>query len=235
VHFSLDANDALAEANSTLFHSAKELQDEFTKNSVGSFAGFDFYKQLSLPTHTNGAGAGYLVNGASQSGSSLVVKTGTGAVPKGTIFTLAGVNGVHPITGLDNGTLRQFVVTADYAGGAGTISIYPAITVDLGQRRGHGVRGSGGQRGADDLRHRLAVQAPEPGVPQGRVRHGVRPAADPHRLRRLHGDGEGHQRARDDLRQRPDGYGIHPYRRAVRAAGGHPSEPRLPHHRVTSR
>jgi hypothetical protein len=129
VHFSLDANDALAEANSTLFHSAKELQDEFAKNSVGSFAGFDFYKQLSLPTHTNGAGASYAVNGASQSGTSLIVKTGTGALTKGTIFTIAGVNGVHPITGLDNGTLRQFVVTADYAGGAGTVSIYPAMTV----------------------------------------------------------------------------------------------------------
>jgi hypothetical protein len=126
-HFSLDANDALAEANSALFHSQKELQGEFSENSVGRFAGLDFYEQLSLPTHTNGAGTGYLVNGASQSGSGLIVDTGTGALTKGTIFTIAGVNGVHPITGLDNGTLRQFVVTADYAGGAGTVSIYPAI------------------------------------------------------------------------------------------------------------
>jgi hypothetical protein len=127
-HFSLDANDALAEANAALFHSQKELQAEFAENSVGRFAGLDFYEQLSLPTHTNGAGTGYLVNGASQTGSTLAVNTGTGALTKGTVFTIAGVNAVHPITGLDNGTLRQFVVTADYAGGAGNVSIYPAIT-----------------------------------------------------------------------------------------------------------
>lgn len=127
-HFSPDANDALAEANSTLFHSADEIKGEFSENAVGRFAELDFYKQLSLPSHTNGAGTGYLVNGASQSGTSLIVDTGTGAVTRGTIFTIAGVNAVHPLTGADLGFPRQFVAEADYAGGAGTVSIYPAIT-----------------------------------------------------------------------------------------------------------
>lgn len=127
-HFSVDANDALAEANSTLFHDSKELKGEFSENAVGRFAGFDFYKQLSLATHTNGAGTGYLVNGAAQTGSSLAVNTGTGALTKGTVFTIAGVNSVHPITGASTGQLRQFVVTTDYAGGAGNVAIYPAIT-----------------------------------------------------------------------------------------------------------
>lgn len=127
-HFSTDANDALAEANSTLFHSQKELNGEFSENAVGYFAELEFYKQISLPVHANGAGAGYLVNGAGQTGSSLAVNTGTGAVPRGTVFTLPGSNAVHPITGADLGFLRQFVVTADYAGGAGNIAIFPAIT-----------------------------------------------------------------------------------------------------------
>lgn len=127
-HFSTDANDALAEANATLFHRAEELRGEFSENSVGRFAEMDFYKQISLPVHTNGAGAGYLVNGAGQTGAVLAVNTGTGALTRGTVFTIAGVNAVHPITGLDLGFLRQFVVTADYAGGAGNVSIYPAIT-----------------------------------------------------------------------------------------------------------
>lgn len=127
-HFSVDANDGLAEANAALFHSASELQAEFNKNAVGMFAGLEFYKQLSLPVHTNGAGAGYLVNGASQTGSVLAVNTGTGAIPKGSIITIAGVNAVHPITGADLGIARQFVVTADYAGGAGNVLIYPALT-----------------------------------------------------------------------------------------------------------
>lgn len=127
-HFSVDASDALAEANSALFHDSKELRGEFSENAVGRFAGLDFYEQLSLPVHTNGAGAGYVVNGAGQTGSTLAVNLGTGNLTNGTIFTIAGVNATHPITGADAGVLRQFVVTADYAGGAGNVSIYPAIT-----------------------------------------------------------------------------------------------------------
>ena len=126
-HFSLDASDALSEANATLFHTSEELRGEFSENAVGRFAGLDFFTQLSLPVHTNGAGTGYLVNGGSQTGSSLAVNTGTGIVTKGSIITITGVNAVHPITGADTGKLRQFVVTADYAGGAGNLQIYPAI------------------------------------------------------------------------------------------------------------
>lgn len=126
-HFSTAANDALAEANATLFHRADEIKGEFSENAVGRFAELDFYKQLSLPVHTNGAGTGYLVNGATQTGATLIVDTGTGILTRGTVFTIAGVNAVHPITGLDAGFLRQFIVTADYAGGGGSVSIYPAL------------------------------------------------------------------------------------------------------------
>lgn len=127
-HFSTAANDALAEANAALFHTSDELRGEFSKNAVGMFAGLEFYKQLSLPVHVNGAGASYQVNGGSQTGSSLVVNTGTGIITKGSIITITGVNATHPITGADMGYPRQFVVTADFAGGAGNLQIYPAIT-----------------------------------------------------------------------------------------------------------
>lgn len=125
--FSSDSNLALADANAALFHSGSEISKEFRDGHVGRFAGWDFYEDQALPLHANGAGTGYLVNGAAQVGSSLIVDTGTGAVSKGTVFTIANVFSVHPITGISTGELRQFVVTADYAGGAGTISIYPAI------------------------------------------------------------------------------------------------------------
>lgn len=125
--FSSDANLALADANAALFHNGPEISKEFRDGMVGRFAAFDFYEDQALPLHANGAGTGYLVNGAAQVGSSLVVDTGTGAVSKGTVFTIANVFSVHPITGISTGELRQFVVTADYAGGAGSISIYPAI------------------------------------------------------------------------------------------------------------
>lgn len=128
-HFSIDASDALAEANATLFSNRSEIDNQFKENSIGRFAELDFYKQLSLPVHVNGAGTGYLVNGAGQTGSTLAVNTGTGAITRGSVFTLPGVNATHPVTGQDAGVLRQFVVTTDYAGGAGNISIFPAITL----------------------------------------------------------------------------------------------------------
>lgn len=128
LHFSSDANIALAEANATLFHTAKELQAEFDDGAVGAFAGFTFFEQQSLPVHTNGAGAGYLVDGAAEAGDHITVKTGTGAIPKGSIITIANVYAVHPITGASTGKLRQFVVTQDFAGGAGELYLYPAIT-----------------------------------------------------------------------------------------------------------
>ncbi|KMM77077.1 hypothetical protein ACP93_02630 [Xanthomonas sp. NCPPB 1128] len=127
LHFSSDANIALAEANSPLFHTKGELEEEFSENAVGRFAGFDFYEQQGLSVQANGAGSGYAVNGAGQTGNLLAVTTGTGALTRGTVFTIAGVNAVHPITGADTGQPRMFVVTADYAGGAGSVSIFPAI------------------------------------------------------------------------------------------------------------
>lgn len=128
LHFSSDANIALAEANAALFHRGAEISDEFNDGMVGMFSGFKFYEQQSLGVHTNGAGAGYLVDGASESGTSITVKTGTGAMPKGTTITITGVYAVHPITGVSTSKLKQFVLTADYVGGAGDIQIYPALT-----------------------------------------------------------------------------------------------------------
>lgn len=129
-HFSVDANDGLAEANAPLFHTSEELRGEFSKNAVGKFAGLEFLKQMSLPVHTNGAGTGYLLNGtggASLASGIIAVNTGTGAIPRGTTLTIAGVNSVHPITGVNTGQPRRFVVTADYVGGAGNLSVFPAI------------------------------------------------------------------------------------------------------------
>jgi hypothetical protein len=128
LHFSSDANIGLAEANATLFHTNSEIRKEFDDNAVGQFAGFTFFEQQSISVHTNGAGTGYLVNGAGQTGSVLAVDTGTGPITEGSIIMVDGVNAVHPLTGENNGKPRMFTVTADYAGGAGNVSISPAIT-----------------------------------------------------------------------------------------------------------
>jgi hypothetical protein len=45
------------------------------------------------------------------------------------VFTVANVFSAHPETKASTGQLQQFVVTADYAGGAGNLAIAPAIYI----------------------------------------------------------------------------------------------------------
>jgi hypothetical protein len=78
----------------------------------------------------------YTVNGAvtTNGATTVVVATGATTFKKGDIFTVAGCNRVHPETKVDTGALQQFVVAADYAGGAGTLSFAPAIYTTLGRQ-----------------------------------------------------------------------------------------------------
>jgi len=120
--------------NKGLFNDQKEVARQYRDGSMGRAAGFDFWENTLMPAHTRGAGTGYQVNGANQSGNSLVVSTGTGAVNAGDVFTIAGVFRVHPETKISTGLLQQFVVTTNFAGGAGTLQISPAI-VSSGPRQ----------------------------------------------------------------------------------------------------
>lgn len=99
-------------------------EGEMAANTLG----FDWYSSNLTATVTRGTGAGYLVNGAGQTGASLVVDTGTGTIVPGDTFTIAGVYDIHPQTKkLLAGQLKKFTVTATHAGGAGTLSISPEI------------------------------------------------------------------------------------------------------------
>jgi len=121
-------NVDLVDSLKGLFQDSTEISKQYREGMVGRTAGFaGIYENTLIPNFTNGAGSGYLVNGAAQSGSSLIVDTGTGALPRGAIFTIANVFAVHPESRLSTGILQQFVVTSAYTGGAGTVSIFPSI------------------------------------------------------------------------------------------------------------
>ena len=120
-------NADLVDALKGLFHDEDGLARQYREGSMGRTAGFDFYENTHLGTQARGAGAGYLVNGAAQSGAALIVDTGTGAINAGEVFEIAGVNAVHPETKADLGVRQQFVVTAAHGGGGGTLAISPAI------------------------------------------------------------------------------------------------------------
>lgn len=132
--FSSDANTELVDASRQLFHSGKEIERGFLRGTIGEAQGAMFYEHQSIPLHTNGTQVtGFAVDAASQVGSSLGLKGLTigATLTKGTIFTIANVFAVHPLTGVSTGKLQQFVVTANFtaSGTTGSIGIFPAITV----------------------------------------------------------------------------------------------------------
>ncbi len=80
--------------------------------------GFDFFMDQNSLTHTNGTfDANYVVSGANVLGAvTLNVKTGTGTITAGTIFTIAG-------------DTQTYCVLADSAGGTAALSITPPLVV----------------------------------------------------------------------------------------------------------
>lgn len=121
-----------------LFQDSSTIAQQYRDGMVGKTAGFgEIYENTLLTSQQTGTAASattYTVNGANQVGSSVVVATGSTTFRKGDIVTFAGCNRVHPETKVDLGTLQPFVVTADYAGGAGSLAISPAIVTSGGRQ-----------------------------------------------------------------------------------------------------
>ncbi|MFC4275561.1 P22 phage major capsid protein family protein [Achromobacter aloeverae] len=111
-----------------LFNPQQKISDQFetgiiTKDTLG----FDWMYDQTTQVHTVGSFSAGTVNGASQTGNTLVTNAITGTLNKGDVITIQGVNAINRLTGADQGALRQFVVTANVATGATSIPIYPAI------------------------------------------------------------------------------------------------------------
>lgn len=126
----------LVDALKGLFQSSSEIADQYKRGLMGMAAGFEFLQTQTLPTHTNGTRTNVtpLVDGASQAGTSLLVKGAGNAVTikRGDQFTLAGVYAINPLTRSATNKLQVFSVQADAttsAGGAVTLSILPSINV----------------------------------------------------------------------------------------------------------
>lgn len=128
----LNSNDAAAlnDALKGLFQDSSAIAKQYREGVMGRTGGFEFSESTHLSTQTRGSGdANYAVTTtvATEGSTSLVVKTGTGTIKQGEIFTIGSVYSVHPETKVSTGILQQFVCTADYAGGAGTMSVSPAM------------------------------------------------------------------------------------------------------------
>lgn len=131
------ANWVMADALKTLLN-ADMNKDFVRKGKLGTIAGSDIYMSQNVPAWAYGPRGGTpAVNGASQTGTSLITDGWTAAaatrVAVGDVFTIANVLAVNPVNKASTGQLRQFVVAAGStvasdAGGNLTLTITPAIT-----------------------------------------------------------------------------------------------------------
>ncbi|MCG8400299.1 MAG: hypothetical protein MJA84_01740 [Firmicutes bacterium] len=130
-------NIDLVDALKGLFQDSTQVAKQYRDGFVGRTGGFDFMESTLMPRHTSGSDDGtgdYLVNGADQTGATLVVDTGTGTLLQGDVLTIAGVNRVHPETKEDTGILQQFVVTASTGASATSVAISPSIVTSGGRQ-----------------------------------------------------------------------------------------------------
>jgi hypothetical protein len=138
-HLSPLATATIVDALKGLFQDSSAIREQYREGSMGRTAGFDWYENPLVPTHTNGSTVtGVQVNGAAQTGASLNVKgvANGNTFAHGTAFTIAGVYEVHPETKSVTGRLQQFAVAADTAMTAttGTLAISPAIVTSGAQQ-----------------------------------------------------------------------------------------------------
>lgn len=118
---------------SGLFNPTTEISRQYATGQMGHALNFDWMMDQTVIKHTGGSYNSLgTVNGANQTGSTLVVNAITGTLNAGDIITVALVNQVNRITKQTTGTLRQFVVTANVISGATSIPIYPAIVPAVG-------------------------------------------------------------------------------------------------------
>lgn len=124
-------------ARKGLFQDQAEVAKQYRTGAMGKSDGFTYLQNNLLPTHTNGGDVTGLAVEASvlspATGATQLGIDGVGSgltIKKGTVFTISGVNAVHPITKADLGVAQQFVVTADVTESASnqvTLSISPTI------------------------------------------------------------------------------------------------------------
>ena len=109
----------LANANLALFNPSAQISEQYREGQFASRAlgVSEWYEDANVAKFTTGSytTSTPLINGASQTGSSLVTDgwaSSAATLNKGDIFTIAGVYAVNPVSYSSTGALQQFVVTA---------------------------------------------------------------------------------------------------------------------------
>lgn len=109
------------------FNPQESVSRPYLLGKIGKVNGINTYENTVLNPFQSGSAAaatGYTATLTSGSATA-VMAVGATTFKKGDIVTFSTVNAVDPETKVSRGFLQQFLVTADYAGGAGNMSISP--------------------------------------------------------------------------------------------------------------
>lgn len=109
-----------------LFQESVAIAKQYRDGIMGRTAGMDWYTNTLLTRMTNGSNVtGITVSSWSSSApDTLTVNCTNGDTFKaGQVFTIAGVNEVHPETKVDTGRLQKFVITADATASGTTVAL----------------------------------------------------------------------------------------------------------------
>lgn len=117
----------MVETMQGLFNPSTVISKQFDDAVIYKALNYKWFEDQTVLVHTTGTFTAGTVNGADQEGTTLVTNAITGTLRIGDIINLAGVNSVNRVTKSDDGILQQFVVTANAANGATSLSLYPAI------------------------------------------------------------------------------------------------------------
>jgi hypothetical protein len=98
-----------------------------------------FFEDQTVVNHTTGSATTGTVNGANQTGQTLNINALVGTLNAGDVVSIAGVDGVNRNSYQSLGAVAQFVVTANAAAGATSLSIYPPIVPPLNQNPSAGL------------------------------------------------------------------------------------------------
>jgi hypothetical protein len=127
---------------------------------MGQTAGFKFYENTLLHSHTPGDQDGnYETDGADQDGSTIDIDTGTDKILEGDVLTIADCYRVHPETKENTGELQLFVATADLDG-PGSLSISPEVIASGAYQNVNAKVGDGKAvtvHGTRDTAHHIAL------------------------------------------------------------------------------
>lgn len=130
-------NDPYTEARTIaslagLFNPSRRISEQYEGAEMKEGLGFSWMMDQTVIKQTTGSFSTGTVNGAGQTGLTLIINAAGGTLNVGDIITIANVFAVNRITKESTGALRQFVVTAPVLAGATQIQLYPAIVPPVG-------------------------------------------------------------------------------------------------------